>query len=116
VRHAGLQESGRDLRRGGARHRRAVTELNVQARLKAALPPKAGIAATPVANATKGFVTGQLATVMASRQFQAIWTATLTSMHQLLVAVLRGEHTAAVSTSGGYAGHRCQDGQESRAS
>jgi len=77
-------------------------ELNVQARLKAALPPKASIAAAPVANATKSFVTGQLATVLASRQFQAIWTQALTSMHQLLVAVLRGQHTAAVSTSGGY--------------
>ena len=78
------------------------TELNVQARLKAALPPKAGIAAAPVTNATKSFVSGELATVLASRQFQAIWTAALTSMHQLLVAVLRGQHTAAVSTSGGY--------------
>jgi hypothetical protein len=78
------------------------TELNVQARLRDALPPKASFAAAPVANATKGFVAGQLANVMASPQFQAIWTATLTSMHQLLVAVLRGQHTAAVSTSGGY--------------
>ena len=78
------------------------TELNVQARLKAALPPKASIAAVPITNTTKSFVTGQLATVLASRQFQAIWTAALTSMHQLLVAVLRGQHTAAVSTSGGY--------------
>ena len=40
--------------------------------------------------------------MLASRQFQAIWTAALTSMHQQLVAVLRGQHTAAVSTSGGY--------------
>jgi hypothetical protein len=78
------------------------TELNLQARLKDALPPKASFAAAPVANATKGYVAGQLATVMASPQFQAIWTATLTSMHQRLVAVLRGQHTAAVSTSGGY--------------
>ena len=78
------------------------TELNLQARLKDALPPKASFAAVPVANATKGFVAGQLANVLASPQFQAIWTATLTSMHQLLVAVLRGQHTAAVSTSGGY--------------
>ena len=78
------------------------TELNLQARLKDALPPKASFAAAPVANATKGYVAGQLATVMASPQFQAIWTATLTSMHQQLVAVLRGKHTAAISTSGGY--------------
>ena len=37
------------------------TELNLQARLKDALPPKASFAAVPVANATKGFVAGQLA-------------------------------------------------------
>ena len=78
------------------------TELNLQARLKDALPPKVNFAAAPIANATKGFVAGQLATVLASPQFQAIWTQTLTSTHQLLVAVLRGQHTAAVSTSGGY--------------
>ena len=54
------------------------------------------------ASATKGFVAGQLAAVMASPQFQAIWTATLTATHQLLAAVLHGQHTAAVSTSGGY--------------
>jgi hypothetical protein len=78
------------------------TELNVQARLKDALPPKASIAAVPITNATKGFVAGQLATVLASPQFQAIWTQVLTSTHQQLVAVLRGQSTAAVSTSGGY--------------
>ena len=78
------------------------TELNLQARLKDALPPKASFAAAPVASATKGFVAGQLAAVMASPQFQAIWTATLTATHQLLAAVLHGQHTAAVSTSGGY--------------
>ena len=33
---------------------------------------------------------------MTSPQFQAIWTATLTAMHQQLVAVLRGQ------TYGGY--------------
>ena len=63
------------------------TQLNLQARLKDALPPKASFAAAPVVSATKGFVAGQLATVLASSQFQAIWTAALTSTHQSLVAV-----------------------------
>jgi hypothetical protein len=78
------------------------TELNVQARLRDALPPKASFAAAPVTNATKGFVAGELTKVLTSPQFQAIWTAALTSTHQQLVAVLRGQNTAAVSTSGGY--------------
>jgi hypothetical protein len=78
------------------------TELNLQARLRAALPPKAGFAVVPIANATKGFVAGELAKVLASPRFQAVWTATLTATHRQLVAVLRGQNTAAVSSSGGY--------------
>ena len=78
------------------------TELNVQARLRDALPPRASIAAVPVTNATKGYVAGQLTKVLTSSQFQAVWTAALTFTHQQLVAVLRGQNTAAVSTSGGY--------------
>jgi hypothetical protein len=78
------------------------TELNLRARLRAALPPKASFAAVPITNATKGFVAGELAKVLASPQFQAIWTRTLTTTHQQLVAVLRGQNTAAVSASGGY--------------
>jgi len=78
------------------------TELNLQARLKDALPPKASFAAVPVTNATKGFVAGELTKVLTSAQFQAIWTAALTATHHQLVAVLRGQGTAAVSTSGGY--------------
>ena len=78
------------------------TELNLQARLRAALPPKASFAAVPVTNATKSFVAGELAKVLASPQFQAIWTRSLTATHQQVVAVLRGQNTAAVSSSGGY--------------
>ena len=78
------------------------TELNLQARLRDALPPKASVAAVPVTNATKGFVAGELTKVLTSAQFQAIWTAALTAAHHQLVAVLRGQGTAAVSTSGGY--------------
>ena len=77
------------------------TELNVQARLRAALPPKASVAAVPVTNATKGFVAGELTKVLASPQFQAVWTGALTVTHEQLVAVLRGQNTRAVSTSGG---------------
>jgi multisubunit Na+/H+ antiporter MnhC subunit len=78
------------------------TELNVQARLREALPPRASFAAVPVTNATKGFVADQLTRVLNSSQFQTAWTAALTFTHQQLVAVLRGQNTAAVSTSGGY--------------
>ena len=36
------------------------TELNLQARLQDALPPKASFAAAPITSATKGYVAGQL--------------------------------------------------------
>ena len=78
------------------------TELNLQARLRDALPPKASFAAVPVTNAAKGYVAGELATVLTSPRFQALWTAALTTTHQQLVAVLRGQNTPVLSTSGGY--------------
>ena len=39
--------------------------------------------------------------MLASPQFQAVWTRALTVTHEQLVAVLRGQNTRAVSTSGG---------------
>ena len=58
------------------------TELDLQARLKASLPPKVSFAAAPIANATKGFVAGQLTSVLANPKFQDAWIAALTFMHQ----------------------------------
>jgi hypothetical protein len=78
------------------------TELNLQARLRDALPPKASFAAVPITNATKGYVAGELTNVLTSPKFQAIWTAALTATHRQLVAVLRGEKTPVLSTSDGY--------------
>ncbi len=78
------------------------TELDLQARLKASLPPKVSFAAVPIANATKGYVAGELASVLANPKFQDAWIAALTFMHRELVAVLRGQQNAAISTSNGY--------------
>jgi hypothetical protein len=78
------------------------TELNLQTRLRDALPPKASFAAVPITNATKSYVAGELTKVLTSPQFQAIWTAALTTTHEQLVALLRGQKNAAISTSGGY--------------
>ena len=75
------------------------TELNLQTRLRDALPPKASFAAVPITNATKGYVTGALAKVLTSPQFQAVWIAALTVTHRQLVAVLHGQKTPVLSTS-----------------
>ncbi len=78
------------------------TELNLQTRLRDALPPKVSFAAVPITNATKGYVAGELANVLASPKFQAIWTSALTITHEQVVAVLRGQRTPVLTTSDGY--------------
>src|SRR5580704_329941 len=78
------------------------TELDLQARLRASLPPKVSFAAAPITNATEGYVAGKLTSVLANPKFQDAWIAALTFMHRNLVEVLRGQRTAAISTSDGY--------------
>ena len=78
------------------------TQLDLKTRLRDALPPKASFAAAPVTTAAEGYVAGELTKVLTSPQFQAIWTQALTTTHQQLVAVLRGQHTPVLSTSDGY--------------
>jgi hypothetical protein len=78
------------------------TQLDLKTRLRDALPPKASFAAAPITTAAEGYVAGELTKVLTSPQFQAIWTQALTTTHQQLVAVLRGEHTPVLSSSDGY--------------
>ena len=78
------------------------TELDLQVRLKDSLPPKVSFAAVPITNATKGFVASQLTNVLENPKFQDAWIAALTFMHHNLVAVLRSQQSAALSTSDGY--------------
>jgi len=78
------------------------TELDLQARLRASLPPKVSFAAAPITNATEGYVASKLTSVLANPKFQDAWIAALTFMHRNLVEVLRGQRTAAISTSDGY--------------
>jgi hypothetical protein len=78
------------------------TELDLQARLRASLPPKVSFAAAPITNATEGYVAGKLTSVLANPKFQDAWIAALTFMHRNLVEVLRGQQAAAISTSDGY--------------
>ena len=77
-------------------------ELNLQSRLRNALPPKASFVAVPITAATESYVSAELAKVLGSERFQTVWTSTLTSTHTQVVAVLRGQNSQALSTSGGY--------------
>ncbi|HUD16781.1 MAG TPA: hypothetical protein VMQ59_05930 [Acidimicrobiales bacterium] len=78
------------------------TELKLQSRLRNALPSKVGFAAAPITNATQSYVTEKVAAALGSERFQKLWTLTLSQTHEQLVAVLRGQKSATISTSGGY--------------
>ncbi|HYA69702.1 MAG TPA: hypothetical protein VED63_13305, partial [Acidimicrobiales bacterium] len=78
------------------------TELDLQKRLKEALPPRISFAAAPVTNSTKSFVAGELTKVLASPTFQTVWTDSLRTTHEELVAVLRGQSTKSFATANGY--------------
>ena len=77
-------------------------ELHLETRLRDALPAKVSFAAGPITSATESYVSGQLAKVLGSERFQAIWTETLTSTHATVVSVLRGQKTSTISTAHGY--------------
>lgn len=76
--------------------------LDVKHRIEHALPAKIGFAAGPIAQVSQQAVTGQLTKVLASEHFQEIWTNVLTTTHEQVVAVLRGQNTKVLSTSRGY--------------
>jgi hypothetical protein len=76
--------------------------LEVQKRIKEALPSKIGIVAGPVSNATEHAVTGQLTKVLDSGTFYQLWTNILRTTHGQLTAVLRGQHSQLLSNSNGY--------------
>jgi hypothetical protein len=78
------------------------TELRLQSRVRNALPPKVGFAAAPITNAAESYVTEQLAVVLGSERFQKLWALNLARTHEQVVAVLRGQKSGTISTSGGY--------------
>ncbi len=78
------------------------TQLHLKLRVKDALPSRVSFAAVPIVNAAEGYVSAELAKVLGSERFQKVWIDTLTSTHEVLVAVLRGHKTQSLSTSGGY--------------
>ncbi len=76
--------------------------LQIEMRLRDALPAKVGFAAGPITKTTEGYVSGELAKVLGSDRFHAIWIGTLTTTHESVVAVLRGQKTSTISTANGF--------------
>lgn len=65
--------------------------LDVESRVRAALPSQAQLLAAPITNGVKGFVRDRLQAFLASETFQQVWTGAITVAHTKIVALLRGD-------------------------
>jgi hypothetical protein len=75
------------------------TSLNVEQRVKEALPPKAAFLASPLSDQVHGFVQNSVTKVLASPQFAALWPAINKVAHQQVMNILNN-NSAVVRTSG----------------
>ena len=78
-----------------------ITRTDVEARVKEALPPKAGFLATPITSGLET-VTNELALrVVQSKQFYTLWVGVNRASHKQLVALLTGSNEGSVSSKSG---------------
>ncbi len=78
-----------------------IARTDVAARVKDALPPKAGFLAAPITSGLES-VTNELALkAVQSKQFYALWVAANRASHKQLVEVLTGSSQGSVSPSNG---------------
>ncbi len=78
-----------------------ITRVNVETRVKEALPPKAGFLATPITSSFET-VTYQLTLkAVQSKQFYEIWVGANRASHKQLVALLTGSNEGSISSQNG---------------
>ena len=75
------------------------TSLNVEQRVKAALPPKAAFLASPLSEQVHGFVQSSVTKALASPQFAQLWPAINRVAHQQAMNILNN-NSAVVRNSG----------------
>ena len=78
-----------------------IRRTNVEARVKDALPPKAGFLATPVTSALETVTNDLALKAVQSKQFYEVWVAANRASHKQLVAVLTGSSQGSVSSKNG---------------
>jgi hypothetical protein len=78
-----------------------ISRTNVEARVKDALPPKAGFLATPVTSALETVTNDLALKAVQSKQFYEVWVAANRASHKQLVAVLTGSSQGSVSSKNG---------------
>ncbi|MFI5262824.1 MAG: hypothetical protein ACHQZR_09755 [Candidatus Limnocylindrales bacterium] len=72
-----------------------VVALDVQARVAAVLPDKAGFLAAPLTDRIQTSLSNGIDRILSTDQFQAIWVAANRAFHTQLLAVLRGQSSVA---------------------
>lgn len=75
------------------------TTLNVDQRVKEALPPRAAFLASPLTGQVHGFVRNSVNKVLASEQFAQLWPAMNRVAHKQVMAILNND-SAVVKSSG----------------
>jgi hypothetical protein len=78
-----------------------ITRTNLEARIKNALPSKAGFLAAPLTSELESTVNSLALKAVQSKQFSEVWVAVNRSAHKQLVAVLTGSSTGSVSSKNG---------------
>ncbi len=78
-----------------------VDALQLEQHLRSTLPPQVAAAAAPITNAAEDYLAKGATKLMQTEQFQAAWNAALSTGHRISIAILSGQGTDAVQTSGG---------------
>jgi hypothetical protein len=78
-----------------------AAKVDVQAKVKDALPPSAASLAAPLASQLQSFTYNAAKRVVSSDRFQSRWVSINRNAHSAIVAVLTGEQKGRVSTAGG---------------
>jgi len=78
-----------------------VERVNIEQRVKSALPARASFLATPITSEVKSATYAITLKLVESDQFQKLWVVANRASHKQLVAVLTGSSNGSVSTSGG---------------
>jgi hypothetical protein len=78
-----------------------VDAIQLEQRLKDRLPSEVAAAAGPITNAAENYLAEGATKLTQTEQFRAAWDAALATGHRISIAVLSGQDTAAVQTSGG---------------
>ena len=86
---------------GDAAAAQLVDALDLEERLREALPEEVALAAAPISNAAENYLAEATTNLVQTEQFQAAWDAALTTGHELTIAVLSGQDTAAIENEDG---------------